>query len=64
MSQPVRLCPNCNKIVKGHPNKVYCNSRCKDKYHNTHNPRGYFAHLAHSNREVDHDDDPSWDAHK
>jgi len=31
-----RLCknPDCNKHVKGHPNKLFCRSRCKDRYHN------------------------------
>lgn len=33
--------PRCGKTFTGHPNKRFCNLRCKDRYHNTHNPRGY-----------------------
>jgi len=39
-------CPNCGDPVIGHPNKKFCNQRCKDRYHNIRNPRGRFAHLA------------------
>lgn len=38
-----RKCPNCSRRVSGHPNKKFCNSRCKDRYHNRTNPRGYGA---------------------
>jgi hypothetical protein len=34
-------CPNCNRKVTGHPNKKFCGSKCKDRYHNRVNPRGY-----------------------
>lgn len=36
-----KKCPNCDKKVTGHPNKKFCNSKCKDRYHNRTNPRGY-----------------------
>ena len=35
-----RKCPQCGGKVKGHPNKKFCGSRCKDKFHNRTNPRG------------------------
>ncbi len=36
-----RRCKHCDKdISHKHPNAKFCNSHCKDKYHNTHNPRG------------------------
>lgn len=38
-----RKCPNCGNRVHGHPNKRFCGQRCKDKYHNRTNPRGYYA---------------------
>ncbi len=36
-----RKCPYCNKTVTGHPNKKFCNSKHRYKYHNLHNPRGF-----------------------
>ena len=41
----VRRCPWCNKVVVGHPNKKFCNTKHKDKYHNTKNHRGIYKHL-------------------
>jgi hypothetical protein len=38
-----RTCPHCGALIKGHPNKVFCHSRCKDRYHNKRNPRGFQA---------------------
>jgi hypothetical protein len=38
-----RTCPCCGKPIVGHPNKKFCNSRCKDRYHNATNPRGIQA---------------------
>ena len=37
----MKKCRNCLKTVHGHPNKKFCNARCKDHYHNRTNPRGY-----------------------
>jgi hypothetical protein len=31
----------CNKKAR----RKFCSNRCKDRYHNIHNPRGKFAHL-------------------
>lgn len=37
-----RKCQNCsNSIDHKHINAKFCGSKCKDKYHNKHNPRGY-----------------------
>lgn len=56
----IRQCPNCHKTVSGHPNKVFCNSNCRYKYHNRTNPRGYYAHLHSTDiniQERDYEDD-------
>ena len=42
---PKRRCPWCGNIVNGHPNKKFCNTKHKDKYHNNKNPRGIYKHL-------------------
>lgn len=36
-----KRCPHCGNVVRGHPNKRFCGQRCKDRFHNTRNPRGY-----------------------
>lgn len=38
-----RTCLNCGAIITGHQNKRFCGSRCKDRYHNARNPRGFQA---------------------
>lgn len=45
MQVATRRCPRCRNIVLGHPNKKFCGTKCKDRYHNDNNPRGKFAHL-------------------
>lgn len=35
----------------------FCSNTCKDKYHNRHNPRGKFAHLAAKKNDDVIDDD-------
>lgn len=61
----MKHCPFCNSIVKGHPNKKFCNTSCKDRYHNHTNPRGYFAHLHPCNHDVGLDAmEDGWDGHK
>ena len=30
----MRVCKCCQKGIVGHPNKKFCNSKCKDRYHN------------------------------
>jgi len=38
----MRNCKQCGRLIKHkHPNAKFCNLRCKDRFHNTHNPRGY-----------------------
>lgn len=37
-------CALCNKKIKP-PKRKFCCNKHKDRYHNIHNPRGYFAHL-------------------
>lgn len=41
-----RICPNCYRVVTGHPNKKFCSSRCKDRYHNALDSRQYVASQA------------------
>lgn len=30
----MRQCPCCKKVISGHPNKKFCNNKCKDRHHN------------------------------
>lgn len=59
----VRRCVGCRaSIDHKHKNARFCCQPCKDRYHNTVNPRGYGL-----NRYDDLDGEPedlSWDAHK
>lgn len=58
---PARRCKGCStSIAHKHVNAKFCCQRCKDRYHNTVNPRGYYDP---ENRPID-DFDGSWDAHK
>lgn len=42
--QKSRTCPTCGKsITHKHPNARFCCTKCKDRYHNINNPRGYYA---------------------
>ncbi len=36
-------CAQCGRL---HDRKRFCSNKCKDRYHNLHNPRGKYAHLA------------------
>ena len=36
---------NCKQCGRKHNRKKFCSNKCKDRYHNLHNPRGKFAHL-------------------
>ena len=40
-----RKCPECGMTIKGHPNKKFCCTKHKDRYHNRNNPRGYYSYL-------------------
>ncbi len=53
MTKTKRSCPACGSGINGHPNKKFCDSRCKDRHHNRYNPRGYYAHLAISVEEAE-----------
>lgn len=33
----------CDQCGKPHNRKRFCSNKCKDRYHNIHNPRGYYA---------------------
>lgn len=33
----------CDQCGRPHNRKRFCSNKCKDRFHNTHNPRGYFA---------------------
>lgn len=35
----------CLQCGRRHNRKKFCSDKCKDTYHNWHNPRGKFAHL-------------------
>jgi ribosomal protein S27AE len=52
-----RRCPNCGKVVIGHPNKKFCKQKCRDRYHNDRNPRGFFSHLNQNSPDYYADDD-------
>jgi hypothetical protein len=59
----------CAQCGRQHKRRRFCSNRCKDRYHNLHNPRGKFAHLAGSLDPVELDDrypdhDEGWDGHK
>ena len=54
-------CLWCSKDLPANRIK-FCSDKHKDKYHNLHNPRGFYKHL--KEIEPDLDDDGSWDAHK
>lgn len=52
-------------MKNAHPNRKFCCTKHKDKFHNENNPRGYFKHLNPDDLNYEDDfDDPSWDAHK
>lgn len=59
-----RTCPHCGSKIKGHPNKKFCGPKCKDRWHNEHNPRGFFAYAAEQSsirsaeRDADDDEHP------
>ncbi len=60
----------CEQCGRKHNRKRFCSNKCKDRYHNLHNPRGIYAHLAdmpedmmRSRNEIEWED-PGWDGHK
>ena len=52
------LLEECNKKAR----RKFCSNSHKDKYHNRHNPRGYYKHLNDSEYFVE--EEFGWDAHK
>ena len=60
----------CDQCRKEHTRKRFCSNRCKDRYHNRHNPRG-MARTVSNNTDIDDSGyDPyggfeeGWDGHK
>lgn len=51
-----KACKGCERKMTGHPNKRFCCQRCKDRYWNAENPRGYGLE-----REIDRDDRHTFD---
>lgn len=51
-----KLCEFCGKRKA---RIRFCSNKCKDRYHNLSNPRGYFKHLREN---LDYEN--GWDAHK
>lgn len=55
-----KLCEFCQRK----PARIrFCSNKCKDRYHNRRNPRGYFRHLSEISY-CDYEEDDSWDSHK
>ncbi len=46
------LLEGCNNKAR----RKFCSNKCKDRYHNIHNPRGKFAYL-----NVDYQDEDNYD---
>ena len=57
----MKRCLWCTKELPPNRSK-FCSDKHKDKYHNLHNPRGFYKHLKNT-EEID-DFDPGWDGHK
>ncbi len=60
-----KKCPNCYRTITGHKNKKFCGQKCKDRYHNITNPRGYGLHKVNDWHEEGLDClEEGWDGHK
>lgn len=69
-----KSCPCCGNGFSGHPNKKFCGQRCKDRWHNATNPRGYQKgiyepYVPMTDEEADHAfameaNEAGWDGHK
>ena len=43
----MRTCKQCGKSIEHkHPNAKFCGQKCKDRFHNIHNPCGLYARIA------------------
>lgn len=60
----MKRCPHCGSKIIGHPNKKFCGQKCKDRFHNQHNPRGYGLKREEDYGGFGEPEDRSWDAHK
>jgi hypothetical protein len=40
--ESIKCCDQCHKPLTL-KRKRFCSTKCKDRYHNIHNPRGYYA---------------------
>jgi len=63
-------CLQCGKKL-GPRKKKFCRNKCKDRWHNINNPRGYYAHLNPDDPDFDENDlldvdegPEGWDGHK
>jgi len=62
-----RRCPTCDSPIFGHPNKRFCGSKCKDRYHNQADPSRLARvgiYPAERHEEHQWDDEAGWDGHK
>lgn len=61
-----KKCPHCSRNIVGHPNKKFCGQKCKDRYHNTVNPRGYGLRSQNDDWHTEAMDamEEGWDGHK
>ena len=64
MANPKRHGKNCHKdISHKHPNAKFCKDRCRFRYHNRTNPRGFGVVSEQDQMAID-SFDPGWDGHK
>jgi len=62
-----RICKGCRTSIRHkHPNAKFCGRRCKDRYWNRVNPRGYGVRSVEAQYVKDNvaSFNPSWDGHK
>ncbi len=62
----MKLCENCRSKKA---RVRFCSNKCKDRFHNKQNPRGYFRHLSSHSRGSEHiiamdSREDGWDGHK
>lgn len=48
--------PNCDNCGRPHKRKRFCSNKCKDRYHNKHNPRGQALQRNEDGDVVEHDE--------
>ena len=63
-------CKHCKgKYIKKHPSQKFCKIKCKDRFHNKHNPRGYGLRDREAEKKSDHEAgldamESGWGGHK